>query len=161
MTSRRSFWRMLAGAPLAAVAVSATEVEKPPVVTTPKSDVEWTGDSLSSDIDVLDILASHRGEIPTSGPDFEDAMAFYAGDQWPKEIQRKRQQMARPALVVNRIPELVSRAYNASNGKYLAYRDQLIYVLVLRNRDAQRMYNYMASAKVEAEMRPKFQTGAA
>lgn len=82
------------------------------------------------------------------------AEKFYGGDQWPKEILALREGR-RPALVINRLPALVAAAIDRQRREGLPelldhQRRRLIALITWQNIDAQRLYNYTASAFVEA-----------
>lgn len=82
------------------------------------------------------------------------AATFLHGEQWDAEIVRDRDEKQRPTLVINLIPRLVDVAIHReieAGGEMLTREERvrLQTILTLRNMDAQKMYNYMVSARTE------------
>ena len=79
-----------------------------------------------------------------------EARRFYGGHQWDERLAHEREKEHRPWLTVNRLPSLVAASI-AANRKWMTDDeiDRLCIAITLRNMNAQKFYNYMASTAVE------------
>jgi hypothetical protein len=128
--------------------------------------IQWLGDQVGTVITVRSIIDSD--DRPVSEEERKEALAFYNGEQWDSAIEKARLEKQRPTLVLNRLPELLAAAlandpmYNRIlPGQCLstAEREEIELakvLLVRRNRDAQKMYNYEASARAESTALAEF-----
>jgi len=118
------------------------------------------GDQVGSFVTVRSIIDSDRN--PISDKERAEALRFYEGeDQWDGQVKAERLIRHRPTLTINRLPELIAAAisndphYNRrlpgatlSVSQAQELEDAKV-LLVRRNREAQMIYNYMASTQVE------------
>jgi hypothetical protein len=118
----------------------------------------WPGDEIRSNVTVAALIAAEKN-WPTMTP--EETLAadkFFSGEQWDEQLRDRRMDEGRPCLVINRLPGLAACAIQASNdaGQPITELDKAILriVLVRRNGDAQRFYNFMASAIAERTTLP-------
>ena len=81
-------------------------MEKGPIANRPLPDEE-----LGKDADLLRIARERYQKAIDHDQDNRDAaledLEFLAGDQWPDEIRRQRQEDSRPILTINRMPQFV------------------------------------------------------
>lgn len=113
---------------------------------------EWHGDPLDHNWTVR----QYTGLIPQFdwyGDHVRPLFNFFDGEQWDQEVQKMRMRQSRPTLVINKIPLIIGRCVQNSQSQgedfdWQDYRKAKI-AAVRRNADAQRMFNYMASAQVE------------
>lgn len=167
---RRNFFRWAAGIAagfFGAKAVETTLTAAPPTADTtirviddpwqrynppePPNPV-WNGDPLDHNWTVR----QYTGLIPQFdwyGDHVRPLFNFFDGEQWDQEVQKMRMRQSRPTLVINKIPLIIGRCVQNSQSQgedfdWQDYRKAKI-AAVRRNADAQRMFNYMASAQVE------------
>jgi len=110
----------------------------------------WTGDPLDSDKSVQDWL----GEKPMRDlPVTDEELRFYYGYQWPLDVSMERAQAGRPTITENHLPQIVSRALQFSLNRGELFRhvdyDDMIALMVRRNRHAQVFFNYCRSTEIE------------
>ena len=106
----------------------------------------WTGDTEES-IKATPLIHCFT---PHTGPSDAECLRFYRGDQWDKNIMQQRRSQARPCLVINKLPHLVAVSIRKSSGNVDS--ETLIAItcaITRRNMDAQRLYNFTASAAAE------------
>jgi hypothetical protein len=108
----------------------------------------FTGDQLGIGLTIAKILLSD--ERPTEEGEEAAALAFFNGEQWPEDVYQRRIKHGRPALVVNKLPAILGEAKANSVAPY-SPEDiaRAIVILVRRNFDAQRLFNYMCSSAAE------------
>lgn len=135
------------------------------------AEVQWLGDQIGQFMTVRAIIDSDRR--PASEEERKEAIDFYNGyGQWDRTIEKDRHVKCRPTLTINRLPELLAAAIandpaysGRHSGEMLSVSEteeiELAKVLLVRrNRDAQMMYNYMASTQVEFASIMKVEVGA-
>jgi hypothetical protein len=152
MMNRLSFLASLIGLPVASFAVESKpqepKSEPAPQITIPE--VQWIGDGVATISPAWSILEDfgHREVIAESQK--AEARRFYGGHQWDEHIAHERKKSHRPCLIVNRLPSLVAASLAVTRRPLSDDEiDRLCIIITLRNMDAQRFYNYMASAAVE------------
>lgn len=91
--------------------------------------------------------------------DAQKYLSFYRGHQWYPEILEHRTKAGRPSLVINMLPLIVAASIaNAKSGMPSldsTDKERLIVAVTYLNMDAQRFYNYLASALLELAMLPE------
>jgi hypothetical protein len=111
----------------------------------------WAGDKFDNGETAETVLAAYAG----AGATIEE-LRFYDGAQWEPEILTSRMAAARPTLVLNRLPALVtclvSRSKLQGATLDLSQQSRLVAAIVKRNADAQRMHNWFASVDLEREI---------
>lgn len=112
----------------------------------------WQGDEPKG-LTVAEILSHQDSRMLLSPTDvqIEEAHRFIQGEQWDPIIRDARGR--RPTLILNYIDRLLTDALVASReqGYKVSGEDAalVMYVIVTRNRDHQRMYNYLYSSYIE------------
>lgn len=116
----------------------------------PPMTLAWPGDEVANGMTAQEYIAHER--TPSAG-EIIGGSEFYNGDQWPKSARQARLSKGRPCLVINRLPGIVSMlcANSQRSGEALTGEEYitLIAIVVRRNLDAQRFYNYTASSIAE------------
>jgi len=116
--------------------------------------VMWQGDDLNHSPGAAALFES----IPTDWKATAEMLDFYNGkQQWDPEHQEQRERQGRPCLVVNMLPQLYALAIagvhprldSYLSGQYAEGCERLKCWIAHRNRDAQKLYNYMCSHVVE------------
>jgi hypothetical protein len=161
MMSRFSFLVRLIGVPVVACATVEPIIPKPHasqdhlqektrVPQIPIPEVQWIGDDVATipaATFILDEFA--HWEVITESQRAE-ARRFYGGHQWDERLAHEREKEHRPWLTANRLPSLVAASLAADRGLLNNEEiDRLCIIITLRNMDAQKFYNYMASTAVE------------
>lgn len=121
-------------------------------------EIPWLGDKLGDAVPWRTMLMAHANTF--IGPvEIEKSDYFFNGEQWDREIYHERVSAGRPALVVNRLPAILDSILAESMivpGEEDMQR--LKAVIVRRNEDAQRLFNWMWSERMErikAERKPE------
>lgn len=91
---------------------------------------------------------------PPTPEQIAEAYKFLNGEMWDSRIRENRVANQRPTLIINMIQRLLTAALVASRDKGEEVPDEdaalAMYILVMRNKDHQRMYNYLFSTYVES-----------
>lgn len=117
-----------------------------------RTSAEWSGDRFEDAVPVSVVLRCAKYN-PTEA-EIAEAENFCNGfHQWPEDVVERRNTDGRPTLVINRLPSLVHAAVTASLkiGELVSDDDERLvtFHIVQRNRDAQKIYNYMRSQMAE------------
>lgn len=164
--TRRKFFAAVTGTAIVApvVAKALPSAPDPPIEISriaqplrpwfpPPPPPEWFGDPLLHTMTVRDIARSMPNIWRLYPEVLSKARKFYDGDQWDEFVQEERVCASRPTLTINYLPRIASRAIENSRlvGEAFSRVDlmEMRVVISLRNRDAQKMYNYMMSQWVE------------
>lgn len=111
--------------------------------------VKWTGDKpedMQNAFHVISSVSIHG----LSDAERAKLLDFYHGNQWDENHVRERDANQRPSLVVNRLPGLVSISLAMTKTPVMQEEmENLKIAVTMRNRDAQRAYNYMVSTEAE------------
>lgn len=124
----------------------------------PELVIEWGGPAIS-ELDIRGILAMDQS--PHTREEYDHAKAFISGDQWDAEIKSDRISKDRATVVINRVALYVDAVICKSLDEDLTRENMnRLYVIVYRKcGDAQRMYNYCFSARLEMLRRPERSAG--
>ncbi len=116
--------------------------------------VQWQGTSLTDPPPARELLRQTAYIRERLTPGQVKALGdFYTGQEQDADTLSIRTGNRRPTLTVNLLPALVARMISdaAREGKTLTdeERTDLVIIVTLLNRDAQRLYNYLLSAAAE------------
>ncbi len=119
----------------------------------PQIQVQWTGWPLDQVPTAESLLESNPWVHGLTPEELDRYRKFYAGEQWDPAVRARRMVLRRPTLVVNWLPAIVALivARSSVEGRSI-HTDSVsaLELIVTRwNMDAQKAYNYMASAAVE------------
>lgn len=92
---------------------------------------------------------------PAAGPseaEFQSALKFIAGDQWPAQVAAQRRAQGRPCLVFNHMPAAVERLIRARRTTGKEELKAAVVDAVRQLRDPQMLLNYYRSLEAEAEL---------
>lgn len=110
--------------------------------------VAWFGSQVETVAPADDLLAC--AFILTDEQIAEGLTLYRGGEQWPAEVLNERQLNHRPALTVNRLPDIVATSLSRSRAPLTEEQVQRVTAyLAYVNGDAQRLYNYLLSTLVE------------
>ena len=159
-TNRRSFFCALV-APL--IAITKTQAALPQMEPLEESvkrfreqikliaqSLQWTGDSAPFKTAQEYVADWHKdcGELTKELA--LEGKKFYTGrHQWSPDIRAKREAKGRPCITVNRLPEICYHVLGASPKMSQEEEDQFFAIMALRNREHQKMYNYIYSTYCE------------
>lgn len=120
-------------------------------------ELQWAGTPLYN-VPSWDSLISAVSHLH-SRENVQNYLSFYMGHQWDPEILEQRTKAGRPSLVINMLPLIVASSIaNAKSGMPFldsTDKERLIVAVTYLNMDAQRFYNYLASALLELAMLPE------
>ena len=119
----------------------------------PSTPLHWFGDPLDSSPPASAIIeADSESAAALHETEVAELDAFYSGDQWRRELVAIRMNQNRPCLVLNKLPRLVAMAITANQELISTNHIRLLRrIITMRNMDAQRAYNIMASNAAEIQ----------
>lgn len=88
-----------------------------------------------------------------SEAEFQSALKFIAGDQWPAAVASKRLMAGRPCLVLNHMPAAVERFIRKRGATGKEELKSAVVDAVRQLRDTQMLLNYYRSLEAEAAQR--------
>jgi hypothetical protein len=117
--------------------------------------IAWQGTSLTDPPPARQLLVETRASRERLTPEqIARYGRFYNGqEQWDQAVEARRKSAVRPTLTVNLLPGLVARMAHdsAAKGQPLSEQERadLVIAVTMLNMDAQKLYNYLASAAAE------------
>lgn len=109
----------------------------------------WTGFPTEG-VTIDSLVQSEWDNWPPSEEEIAAALVFYDGQQWDRDVSLRRLAAGRPCLVVNRLPGMAAAIIHNSGRCTLLQISYVVTILYRRCKEAQMLYNYMASSWVES-----------